>query len=113
MMRALFLTAIAVAALFAAGEAGAQGVNLSGRWECVVLCQSSGRFADITQYDWKLNVVNEAGQASRAWVDYPGRIWLENANQGAIYAPDGSRIQFDRGEVWVRAPAVATIRRRH
>ena len=40
----------------------------------------------------------------RAWVDYPGRIWVDRANQGAVYSPDGFRVQFDRGTVWERAP---------
>src|SRR5579871_1016433 len=66
--------AIAVlAALFATGaSAQVQGVDLNGRYQCVVLCLGGpGGFAFITQNGWQLNVVNEAGQASRAWVDYP------------------------------------------
>jgi hypothetical protein len=48
---------------------------------------------------WVLKVVNDTGQPSRAWLDYPGRIWIETAYQGAIYSPDGQAIQFDRGPV--------------
>jgi hypothetical protein len=48
-------------------------------------------------------VVNDAGEASRAWIDYPGRIWIQQANQGAIYSPDGLTVQFDRGTIWQRA----------
>jgi hypothetical protein len=55
---------------------------------------------------WQLNMVSEAGVPSRAWVDYPGRIWIEVANQGAIYSPDGFTLQFDRGTIWQRAPEV-------
>ncbi len=51
-----------------------------------------------------MNIVNDAGEPSRAWVDYPGRIWVERANQGAIYSPDGTTLQFDRGSLWRRAP---------
>jgi hypothetical protein len=90
-----------------ATDASAQGVNLSGRWQCVAQCFGPpGGFAFITQYDRQLNVVNDLGVASRAWVDYPGRIWMERANEGAIYSPDGSTLQFDRGTVWQRAPEV-------
>lgn len=63
-----------------------------------------GSFAYITQNGWELNIVNDAGEPSRAWVDYPGRIWVERAQQGAIYSPDGNTLQFDRGSLWRRAP---------
>jgi hypothetical protein len=39
-------------------------------------------------------------------VDYPGRIWIQSANEGAIYSPDGLNLQFDRGTIWQRAPEV-------
>jgi hypothetical protein len=65
-----------------------------------------GQFAFITQNGTELNVVNDAGEASRAWVDYPGHIWVDRANQGPIYSADGMTIQFDRGTVWQRAPEV-------
>jgi hypothetical protein len=62
-----------------------------------------GQFAFITQNGWEMNVVNDAGEASRAWIDYPGRIWIQRANEGAIYSPDGMTVQFDRGTIWQRA----------
>ena len=99
------LSAVAMAASLLATEASAQGVNLSGRWICVQQCYGPpGSFAVITQYGWDMNMVNDVGEASRAWVDYPGHIWVQRANQGAIYSPDGMVIQFDRGTVWQRAP---------
>jgi hypothetical protein len=61
--------------------------------------------------------VNEAGMASRAWFDYPGRIWVDRAQVGAVYSPDAMTIQFDNGTVWQRAlevlpaPIVAPPRR--
>ena len=88
----IVLGAIAMSAALVATEASAQGVNLTGD------------FAFVTQNGWELNMVNEAGQASRAWVDYPGRIWIARANLGAIYSPDGMVIQFDNGTIWKRAP---------
>ncbi len=101
----LVLTAIGLSATLLASGASAQGINLSGQWQCVASCLApQGSFAYITQNGWDLNVVNEAGMASRAWVDYPGHIWIDRANQGAIYSPDGFTLQFDSGTVWQRAP---------
>ena len=96
---------IAASAALVATAALAQDVNLTGRWQCIRMCASDapGLFAFITQYGRELNVVNEVGMASRAWVDYPGRIWVERADQGAIYSPDGMTIQFDNGTIWQRA----------
>ena len=87
----------------AAASAQVQGVDLNGRYQCVAMRTSApGSSAFITQYGSRLNIVNEAGTPSRASGDYPGRIRIEQANQGAIYSPDGIRIQFDRGTVWQR-----------
>ena len=103
----LVFTAIALSATMLASSASARGINLSGQWQCVASCLAPpGSFAYITQNGWDLNVVNEAGMASRAWVDYPGHIWIDRANQGAIYFPDGFTLQFDSGTVWQRAPVL-------
>ncbi len=103
----LVFTAIALSATMLASSASARGINLSGQWQCVASCLAPpGSFAYITQNCWDLNVVNEAGMASRAWVDYPGHIWIDRANQGAIYSPDGFTLQFDSGTVWQRAPVL-------
>jgi hypothetical protein len=99
------LGAVFIMGTLAATEASAQGVNLTGRWQCVALCPGAlGGIAFITQNGWQLNMVSDAGMPSRAWVDYPGRIWVETANEGAIYSPDGFTLQFDRGTIWQRAP---------
>ena len=102
----IVLGAIAMSAALVATEAAAQGVNLTGPYQCIEGCVTArpGDFAFVTQNGWELNMVNEAGQASRAWVDYPGRIWIARANLGAIYSPDGMVIQFDNGTIWKRAP---------
>jgi hypothetical protein len=104
-MRKALGTMALLAALSATGaSAQVQGVDLNGRYRCVALCVGGpGGFAFITQYGWQLNVVNEAGQASRAWVEYPGRIWVDQETQGAIYSPDGLTVQFDHGRIWQRA----------
>jgi hypothetical protein len=105
-MKAL-LGAVSMMAVLVATDASAQGVNLTGRWQCVALCPGPpGSPAFITQNGWQLNVVSDAGIPSRAWLDYPGRIWVETENQGAIYSPDGFTLQFDRGTIWQRAPEV-------
>ena len=99
------LTAMALLTSLLVSAASAQGVNLSGRWQCIALCLGPpGSFAFITQYGWNLNIVNDVGMASRAWIDYPGHIWIERAHQGAIFSPDGTAVQFDNGTVWQRAP---------
>src|SRR5262247_3632041 len=111
----IVLGAIAMSAALGATEVAAQvqGVNLNGRYRCLEQCLGApGSFAFVTQNGWELNVVNDGGVASRAWVDYPGRSWVLQANQGAIYSPDGLRIQFDRGTIWQRAPVVPRARRR-
>ncbi len=103
-MRAV-LAALAVSTALVSTGASAQGVNLTGRWRCVELCVGApGSVAFITQNGWEMNIVNEAGVPSRAWIDYPGRIWIDRANQGAIYSPDGFTLQYDRGTIWQRAP---------
>jgi hypothetical protein len=109
----LIASAIAMAATLVATDASAQLLDLTGRYRCVELCLGPpGGFAFITQNGSELNVVNDAGQPSRAWVDYPGRIWVQMANQGAIYSPDGMTIQFDRGTIWQRAPDLPLVVRR-
>lgn len=96
---------IAMSAALVASSALAQDVNLTGRYQCIQNCATDepGRFAFVTQYGRELNVVNEVGMASRAWVDYPGRIWVDRAQVGAVYSPDAMTIQFDNGTIWQRA----------
>jgi hypothetical protein len=104
-MRLLFSAVVAVVALFV-GAASAQMVvlDLSGRYRCVQNCLSGppGQFAYITQSGTEMNMVNDAGMPSRAWFEYPGRIWVDRAQQGATYSSDGMFITFDRGTVWQR-----------
>jgi hypothetical protein len=71
--------------------------------------------AYLTQADWELRLVNEAGFTSRAWIDYPGHIRVVGWNEGAFYSADGMTIQFDNGTVWQRlidVPAFAPPIRR-
>jgi hypothetical protein len=105
------LSVLAISTAVAATEASAQELNLTGRYQCVALCRGNGMFAFLTQYGWEMNLVNEAGEPSRAWIDYPGHIWIQREDQGAIYSPDGITIQFDRGTIWQRAPELPPRRR--
>jgi len=99
------LTAVTLLTSLLVSAASAQGVNLSGRWQCVALCLGPpGNLAFITQYGWEMNVLNEFGVPSRAWIDRPGHIWIERAGIGGIFAPDGLTLQFDNGTVWQRVP---------
>lgn len=84
-------------------EASAQVPNLSGPYQCVQGCQGPGP-AFVTQNGWDLNLVNEVGVPSRAWVDWPGHFWAQYWNEGAVYSPDGLTIQFDSGAIWQRLP---------
>jgi hypothetical protein len=80
-----------------------QVLNLSGQFQCVDGCAGGQPGpAFVTQNRWDLNLVNEVGQPTRAWVDWPGHIWAQSWNQGAVYSPDGMTIQFDNGTVWRR-----------
>lgn len=111
----VLLSILAMLSAFAATSAAAQGVNLSGRYICVKGCTiARPAFAYVTQNGWNLNLVNEAGRPSRAWVDWPGRIWADNYQEGAIVSPDGLVIQFDHGSVWQRdigLPPAVVVRR--
>ena len=102
----LFSFVIAMFAALIVTGASAQTVNLTGKYRCVQGCRFGlvGNPAYVAQNRWDLNVVNEAGEPSRAWMDWfsPSRIWIENWNQGAVFSPNGMIIQFDRGTIWQR-----------
>jgi hypothetical protein len=78
------------------------GPGLSGQFQCIAGCAGGGP-AFVTQNGWDLNIVNEIGQPSRAWIDYPGHIWVQSWNEGAVYSTDGMTIQFDNGTVWAKS----------
>jgi hypothetical protein len=87
--------------------ASAQSVNLSGKYICTQMCRGGlvGNPAYITQNGPELNLLNEAGEPSRAWPDWfapATRIWIERYDSGAVYSPDGMHIQFDNGTIWER-----------
>jgi hypothetical protein len=98
------MSGLAMIAALAATDASAQGVNLTGQFRCVQLCSAGlqGQPAYVTQNGGSLNLLNEAGEPSRAWVDWSGHIWAENWHEGALFSSDGMTIQFDRGTIWQR-----------
>jgi hypothetical protein len=101
-MKGLIIAAALIAV--SATTASAQNVlNLSGRFVCVKDCRGPVMApAFVTQNGWDLNLVNEVGEPSRAWIDWPGHVWAQYWNEGAVYSPDGMTIQFDNGAVWQR-----------
>jgi hypothetical protein len=99
-MKAKLIGLIALGSIVATA-ASAQVLNLSGPFQCVQGCRGPGT-AIVTQNGWDLNLINEIGMPSRAWVDWPGHIWAQSWNMGALYSPDGMTIQFDNGSVWRR-----------
>jgi len=105
-MRRLSLVLGAVAA-FAATGASAQSINLTGNFRCIEMCRNGlvGAPAFVTQNGPNLNLLTEAGESFRAWPDWyapASRIWIDARDYGAVYSPDGMRIQFDNGTVWQR-----------
>lgn len=112
-MRMITLIMVMLAAVVAT-EASAQSVNITGTYKCVQGCRADGP-AFVTQNGFDLNLVNEAGEPSRAWFDWAApltRIWIEAWNEGAVYSPDGMVIQFDNGSVWQRDLGLPPARRR-
>jgi hypothetical protein len=101
----ILASTVAVCASAISIPAEAQYINLSGQYQCVQACRGPGA-AFVTQNRWELNLVNEVGQPSRAWIDYPGHIWAQYWDIGAVYSPDGLMIQFDNGSVWQRVVLV-------
>jgi len=99
-----FFAASALATCALVTGASAQESSLSGQYQCVQNCRGPAP-AFVTQNGWDLNLVNEAGEPSRAWIDHPGHIWADNWDEGAVFSPDGFSIQFDNGTVWQRIVA--------
>jgi hypothetical protein len=98
--------------------ASAETVNLTGTYRCIQMCRDGmvGAPAFVTQNEQAVNLTTETGESYRAWPDWNApysRIWIEARGEGAVYSPDGMRIQFDDGRVWQRdiEPPVVVIRR--
>jgi hypothetical protein len=97
------MRALLIFALTAAGMAPAAADNfllLAGQYQCVQNCRGVGP-AFIAQNAWQLNLIDEGGRPSPAWIDEPGHIWAKAWNVGATYSADGFII-FDDGTAWQR-----------
>ena len=103
---------LVVMSTLAVSDASAQVYDLSGPYQCIRNCAGPGT-AFVTQNGWELNLVNEVGQPSRAWVDWPGHIWAQYWNEGALYSPDGMTIQFDNGSIWQRIVPQGVVSNRY
>jgi hypothetical protein len=104
-MRVLPRVFILAALAAVTGSASAQTLlDLTGRYRCMHLCRDGlvGQAAFITQNGREMNLLNEAGEPSRGWIEGNGRIWAQSWNEGAVFSPDGEVIQFDRGTIWQR-----------
>ncbi|HVY59363.1 MAG TPA: hypothetical protein VHA77_16050 [Xanthobacteraceae bacterium] len=90
-------------------------INVDGVYRCVHLCRPGyeGLRAFIGQSGTDVNLVSEAGNAATGYIEYPSRIWVDKWDQGAMISPDGTKIQFDNGTVWVReVPVIRGVARR-
>ena len=106
-VKRLALMAGMLTALTVSCASAKPAVNLSGTYRCVQGCAPGfeDRPAFVTQNGWDINIVTEAGASAQAWFDWfsPNtRIWIEAIHQGAVFASDGTTLQFDRGRVWKR-----------
>jgi hypothetical protein len=119
MRRLSLVLAVGLSAACAATGASAAMVNLTGTYRCIQMCRdgSVGAPTFVTQNGDAVNLTTEAGESYRAWPDWTApnsRIWIEARGQGAVYSPDGMRIQFDDGRVWQRdigPPPPVVVRR--
>jgi hypothetical protein len=92
----LISLALGLVVACAATAASAETVNLTGTYRDAV------------------NLTTETGESYRAWPDWNApysRIWIEARGEGAVYSPDGMRIQFDDGRVWQRDFGPPVVRR--
>ncbi len=83
-MKKSLIALAALSVLAATDVAEAQGVDLSGQYRCIRNCKGPGPIF-VTQHGWDLNLVNEVGQPSRAWIDWPGHIWAQSWEEGAVF----------------------------
>ena len=93
MAKARLMTLVGAATVLAASLTGAsaqsaQFLNLTGQFQCVRLCLAGPpALAYLTQADWQLNLVNEAGVPSRGWIDYPCHIWVQLGTKARFIRP--------------------------
>ena len=116
-MRVISL-ALGLVAASVATAAAAQSINLTGTYRCIQMCRDGaiGAPTYVTQNGDAVNITTETGESYRAGPDWnapASRLWIDARGEGAVYSPDGLRIQFDDGRVWLREmiPPVVTVGR--
>jgi hypothetical protein len=107
--------ALGVGCLMAAISAPAfadPAINVDGVYRCVQLCAPGyeGARAYVGQSGSQVNLVGEAGDAATGYIEWPRRIWSDKWDEGAMLSPDGIKIQFDHGKVWIREMPVTQYR---
>ena len=87
-------------------------VNVDGVFRCVMNCRGGleGARTYVGQSGWQVNLINESGDSSTGYIQWPSRIWVDKWNEGANVSADGTKIQFDHGTVWVREVPVVPVR---
>lgn len=118
-MKPLPLVIGLLAACATTGTAAAS-VNLTGTYRCIQNCPDGmyGAPTFVTQNGEAVSMTTATGRSYKAWPDWNApnsRLWIDARNEGAVYSPDGMRIQFDNGTVWQRdfgpPPPVVVYRR--
>jgi len=107
--------ALSVACLMAAISAPAladRSLNVDGVDRCMHLCVPGyeGARAYVGQSGSQVNLVSESGDAAIGHIEWPRRIWSDQWDKGAMVSPEGIKIQFDHGEVWIREMPVIQYR---
>lgn len=79
-------------------------VNVDGVYRCVHFCEPGfeGGRAFVGQSGTQVNLVSESGDAATGYIEWPRRIWSDKWDKGANISPDGRKIQFDDGKIWIR-----------
>ena len=86
--------------------------DVDGVYRCVQHCRGfEGLRGFIGQSGTQVNIVSESGEPANGYIEFPRRIWVDKWQQGAMVSPDGLKIQFDDGKVWVReVPGMRPVR---
>src|ERR1700733_2247767 len=116
-MRRISLALGLMAAACVATAASAETINLTGTYRCIQMCRDGmlGAPTFVTQNGDAVNLTTETGESYRAGPDWnapASRIWIDARGEGAVYSPDGMRIQFDDGRVWQREIVAPVVVRR-
>ena len=69
-----------------------------------------GARAFVAQSGSQVNLVSESGDGATGYIEWPRRIWSDTWDKGAMVSPDGIKIQFDDGTVWIREMPVVHYR---